>query len=266
MRVRAPRRVVHPAVAALEAAAADLGDASPSDNGPSDSEDSQADSDADLMQSDSVSSEDWDGLGQFLDTASDGESVKSVGEHSQVSDASLFHGLGAGFGEDDEEDVLPGLDPIVPPPPDPFDGGACAARRGGGRRGAVPVHERGKADAEVRVDGGRIAYYARYKVFEATCERHKRCRVDRVSCRSSNADRPGQGRPLGLLAAWLAIHHSIHVSDAFEHLHPFIIAGISREQREAGRARVTAAVAGPQVLAKEGPKRIGEPDEPEAIQ
>ena len=59
---------------------------------------------------------------------------------------------------------------------------------------------------KVEVPGsGRITYYPRRKTFYAVCEYHKYsdqpCRLTRKS--TANDEKIGQGRPLGLMTAWL---------------------------------------------------------------
>ena len=66
---------------------------------------------------------------------------------------------------------------------------------------------RGQAEVMVEVRGGQIRYYAQ-GVFTATCTdtRHGRCVLTR-SARPGR--RTAQGRPLGLLLAWLAAGTSL---------------------------------------------------------
>ena len=98
---------------------------------------------------------------------------------------------------------LPAVGPIVeavaaPPPP------------GGGRS---------KADAEVVVPNGFLRYYnTNRKFMVAHCEHHREaCRLTRALNESKARNRAGQGRPLGLLLAWLAAGHDY--DSAWSHVH-----------------------------------------------
>jgi hypothetical protein len=60
----------------------------------------------------------------------------------------------------------------------------------------------GEAVAEKMFEGGKISFYNKGD-FVATCHRHARCFLTRT-CKAS-ATKPAQGRPLGLLVAWLSM-------------------------------------------------------------
>ena len=63
---------------------------------------------------------------------------------------------------------------------------------------------RQRAEVKLEVDGGLITYYATKNIFVATCrnESHGKCSLTRSALPGR---RRGQGRPLGLLKAWLCI-------------------------------------------------------------
>ena len=65
---------------------------------------------------------------------------------------------------------------------------------------------RGKADMEIEVEGGVLRYYGNKNAVIAHCERHGHhlCRLTRTLSASMARGRAGQGRPVGMLCAWLA--------------------------------------------------------------
>lgn len=106
------------------------------------------------------------------------------------------------------EELLEGapVDPVapdVPPPPE------------------VP-RERQGPDDRVYLDvggGGRLVYYKTRQEFYAECPlrgtgHQRNCRRSRTSRSSENMRRPGQGRPLGLLLAWLESAEQHDTSDS----------------------------------------------------
>lgn len=112
---------------------------------------------------------------------------------TSTSSASSSSSSSAG---DDDEGVAGGEDRTAPPPPSPE-----------GRNNAAAIGNRNRADKEVVVRGGFIRFYntARKKFCVAHCESHEgRCVLTRTLAESNAAGRQGQGRPLGLMLAWLA--------------------------------------------------------------
>lgn len=93
------------------------------------------------------------------------------------------------------------------------------------------------ADIDVQVGGGRIHYYAATNKFVAYCDdpRHKKCSRERVAWQGT---RPSQGRPLGLLAAWL---EDAEWGSTREHCDIGIFATLDRRQES--RAALLARVA-----------------------
>ena len=80
-------------------------------------------------------------------------------------------------------------------------------------------------------------YYVDLFLFEATCTRSQehlecRCRLTRTSWKSDVIGREAQGRPLGLLAAWLL--DDIEVTRE-EHVDTFYVLGLTSPQRLVGR-------------------------------
>ena len=78
------------------------------------------------------------------------------------------------------------------------------------------------ADLVIELPFGSITFYAERMEFVATCtnvERHgHRCRLTRGSQPSIRTGREGQGRPLGLLTAWLLRSFDVEFSDRAEHV------------------------------------------------
>lgn len=122
---------------------------------------------------------------------------------------------------------------------------------------------------EVRVffPNGKVTFYRSDGRFEAVCRQHQQtskaiCRLTRTS--AENARKAAQGRPLGLLVAWLELarHHGC----GREHKDPvFVNAGITLAQRQAARRSLEATDGGVALLACERPQREGEPAEPVGV-
>ena len=152
-------------------------------------------------------------------------------------------------------DGHPGNGEGVPPPlaPSPLD-----------KDGPEP---HGCADAEIRLACGKIAYYVHDHRFEAQCNCHKKCRLTRTSRGSLLASKQGQGRPLGLLAAWLMLTHGpAPPASKDEHRDPFLIALISHEDRRAARRILKSSVDGRALLSFERESRSEEAtSEPEVV-
>ena len=116
-------------------------------------------------------------------------------------------------------------------------------------------------DAELRFPFGRIVYYASRREIVAEC-RHaghgKRCR----RTRTNNGDPavPAQGRPLAHLALW--IEHGSEYDNTDAHKWDY---WPSLAERRAKRGEIMSAPEWAALLARERPKRIDEPDEPDDI-
>jgi hypothetical protein len=116
---------------------------------------------------------------------------------------------------------------------------------------------RGHADNMVILDGGSIAWHQTTLRFEARCDKHgDRCRLTRSSEPSKRAGAIFQGRPLGLLGAWLAAGH--HCNSKDEH-----VAFHSLDERQAAREIIKLNINGHAMLAREREKRDGEDSEPD---
>ena len=88
----------------------------------------------------------------------------------------------------------------------------------------------------------------------------KRTRTVRPAARSSFTN-PGQGRPVGLLAAWLEESHKHSSSEA----HRDAITYITLSQRRAARASFSVLAGATEITEKERPREPDEAEEPDAI-
>ena len=148
--------------------------------------------------------------------------------------------------------------PPLPPPATP------PASRAGSARG-----DRREAEVVVHFPMlGKISFYRGSGNFECVCLRENHnggCRLTRTSKPSCRAGREGQGRPLGLMAAWLLC--DLEIGSRAEHTNPFLVLGvISKEKRVEGRRRLRALPSGAALEACERPLRDDEPgSEPESV-
>jgi len=171
-------------------------------------------------------------IGGVLDSASGSDDDGSQGgaETPSLGDGGgetpVLGDGGAELAADAEDIAAVGAPPPVaveepppPPPPPPPDPPAPAAR-------AVAVGGRGLPDETVFApSGGCIKYYIQSSSFVAECSRHHgRCRLTRTS--NASTCKRAQGRPLGLMAAWLADHmvqnredhcNTLYVAMAYSH-------------------------------------------------
>ena len=74
---------------------------------------------------------------------------------------------------------------------------------------------------------------------------------------------PAQGRPLGLLAAFLLLNLCADVVSKETHKHPLTLTRITLMERRRGREWLMALPDGPQLAEFERPQRDGEGPEPE---
>lgn len=169
---------------------------------------------------------------------------------------------GAAPGLDDARgDGLPhGGDEGGPPPPPPAARGHAGALR--------PRSASAREHAEVRVNfpSGRIVYYRANGNFEAFCRLHDgRCCLTRTGLASARRARAAQGRPLGLMAAWLTRLTCV-ASNRAEHKDALAIASLSHQARFESRRQLRELPGGPELEALERPQRDDEPDsEPEGL-
>lgn len=121
----------------------------------------------------------------------------------------------------------------------------------------------GRAAAIVFVDGGKLSLYENRMIVEAVCRNptHGKCVLTR-SLNASTGRRVEQGRPLGLMVAWLA--KGAGLPSKAEHWSPEHWPSFT--ERCTGRAALKALAMPDSValLAAERAKRPGEASEPEA--
>ncbi|CAK0867423.1 unnamed protein product, partial [Prorocentrum cordatum] len=145
-----------------------------------------------------------------------------------------------GLPDEVQESMVDDAPPEPPPPRLPHEG------------------PRGHA-VELRVPGGVLKMYGDRFVAECRGWGHPGCSLQRTWRGSERPSRAGQGRPLGLLRAWLA--HARHSPDmsGWGHVH---LLRPSLEQRQAARAALEAMPEAAPFLAMERAQRPGEPAEP----
>ena len=191
-------------------------------------------------------------------------------------------GDGDGGGGGDVADFEFGED--VPPPPDPFEGhgggvegdegkrvrGRGRGRHGrGGAGGAGGGRPGGPASIKCDLGMGYITYYFNTAVFEATCTHPDHispdgaylCRRTRTARASTHVARAGQGRPIGLLAAWLLECPD----DSYWHAHLYFLDTLTLEMRQHAREQVSITPGGDALLAMERAQRDGEGPEPDSV-
>lgn len=112
---------------------------------------------------------------------------------------------------------------------------------------------------------GTVRFYSSVQSFVAECTSpgHGRCRLTRTCRPSPIASKAAQGRPIGLLSAWLA--QGSQFQNADEHKHAFVVASISFEDRAAARQEASAFPAYHTLTGFERPRRDEEGDEPAGI-
>jgi hypothetical protein len=152
---------------------------------------------------------------------------------------------------DDEDDAA------VPPPPAVHVGGSSSSS--GPAAPSAPI-ERNRSEVSVKFAGGTITWYKSSNTLVAYCGPHgQRCRLTRTA--NSSPKKLPQGRPIGLLAAWLKMGCGISSGD--HNLMRFLT--FSHADRICARNElVTSTQADLELLlSKERKPRDGEGDEPE---
>lgn len=122
-------------------------------------------------------------------------------------------------------------------------------------------------EVSVVTRNGKITYYSHDGRFEAICRVHQeelcksRCRLTRTSVASDR--RRDQGRPLGLMMAWLEDNQA-RPDGRNSHVMPlFVKTAYSFQRRKAYRAFLRTLSNGPALLACERAQRDDESSEPE---
>ena len=155
-----------------------------------------------------------------------------------------------------------------PPPPVPSAAAATMGRRArasaGASRSAFSATE--ACLAVVRLRFGKISVYRKQNRFEAVCNQHDgKCVLTRSGKEHKGVGREGQGRPVGLMAAWLDMADCFDT--AAEHMNPMVPVCVAREDRQAARERVKVLEGGVALLGQERPKDTsrGEESEPDFV-
>lgn len=195
--------------------------------------DSPDDMEDEAVGDDGGGDDDIAGLG--FSSSDDSEDEEEVCEESEPnasadgSDSGSFTGGARSSGSDLGDDVAGRLDDEFPPPmpppvdvpmhvadPAPVDVAVAAAVDVVAAPGA-PV-DRGMGE-EIGVPGGYLRYYKKGNMIVAHCIRHgdRDCRLTRTCNASTAKGRAGQGRPLGLMAAWLLAAHDADPDTADGH-------------------------------------------------
>ena len=110
----------------------------------------------------------------------------------------------------------------------------------------------------VRVQGGVLRYDGwREDFFVVECGNpaHDRCRLTRTAGGAAHSGRSGQGRPYGLLAAWLRAPTASLETNMFAYTSP------SRGERQIARRSLATDVDGRALLAAERARRGDESSE-----
>lgn len=159
-------------------------------------------------------------------------------------------------GEDGARASGSGDAPPLHPPAVADDGGLYAG----------PGMGRKKCEWEVILTNGTLRFYRREdRVFiAAECARHANCVLTRLCSESKGKakNREGQGRPVGLLMAWLSSWHLYHSGPEHVHMQPLP----SFEDRQACRD-VAKKLPGMRYLLEnaERPRRPDEGEEPDFV-
>jgi len=158
---------------------------------------------------------------------------------------------------------------VVPPPPPaplpPVPLSAARASAAGSQAGDFGPRE--EAEATVSFAEGKITFYRKGTRFQAQCFLHgPSCRLSRTGKPPAvGSSRRGQGRPVGLMSAWLQIGAQPELTDKVDHCATLLVVGITRAQRVEGRNRVRTATGGLATMQGERPKAEGEDSEPDEV-
>ena len=121
--------------------------------------------------------------------------------------------------------------------------------------------------------GGDTLIYYRDRRFVAVCRRDahqlpNRCRLERSAEGSGYPSRSAQGRPLGLMAAWLLYCNEndagVSCENKEEHISLFFLCCLDHATRMRARRHILTLPGGAQLAAYERPRRLAqlEPEEP----
>ena len=156
------------------------------------------------------------------------------------------------------------LRPAAPGDADRADGGALAPAEVPGAdrvpRGPKDMH----STVHFRIPEGILRFYPQHKIITAFCNQHENCRRSRTVVANSackTAMQKGQGRPAGMLMAWLQLGDAFPTT--YAHVHE---SEPTAGERLAARENLYALTGGKDFAEKaERPLRPGEADEPARI-
>ena len=110
---------------------------------------------------------------------------------------------------------------------------------------------------------GKVSFYEKNGRFQCVCSKHPSCQVTRTS--RANASRPGQGRPLGAMIAWLDLGSKPDIKTKSDHRSPWLWGGLAHSTRLEAR-RQLRATGGASIESCERPRATDEADsEPEVV-
>jgi hypothetical protein len=162
-------------------------------------------------------------------------------------------------------DLLGG--PVVEPLPPLHPPAGPAPRAPSARAASMADSVRGSAEVVVQFPSGKISFYASDGRFEAVCSRHKfagysQCRLTRTATGSDR--KKSQGRPFGLLAAWLLNAEAMETKD--DHCNRlWLLSSLSKADRLSARRYLAAQPAGTNLLDCERAKAQNEDSEPDGV-
>ena len=143
---------------------------------------------------------------------------------------------------------------IAPPPPAPISAHGSEA------------DPRGHSEVSVFTKFGKISFYPSDNRFECRCRHHqvgaKHCVLTRT--KKENVGRPAQGRPLGLMMAWLE-SCELYETKADHGNKLWIQVELTQEVRLRARLELRKLLNGPVLESMERQLRAGEAEEPEDI-
>ena len=185
---------------------------------------------------------------------------------STIPGESAASGAAQAASSSTDQILEPAASSAPPPPPAAHD--AADAPEEGDELQALP---REAGLSACRFYSGAITFYPSKTTagagrFQANCgqpELHgRRCRLTRTCAAAVRRNgNQAQGRPLGLLAAWLQAGALLETAEE----HAAAVGGLRREDRQAARLELLATENGPELAEHERPARPGEPDEPEGL-
>ena len=191
---------------------------------------------------------------------------EAEGDRGEAADACDEFVAGASLDVEDRlVDLFPKPSAGQPDSDEPVPAAAAVAPARGPAARAEGVRRRQNLDTEevTFAEYGRIRYYPQQKICIAVCANpdHGQCRMERTCSANSRGTNPGQGRPIGLLAAWLRCHAEFPTQQS--HLREFKHTHESRVEARSQFMLMDGAAAFCRLA--ERPMRDGEAEEPNRV-